>query len=311
MKIVFMGTPDFAVGALQALLKDGYQVTAVVTQPDKAKGRSGQLQPTPVKECAQKYGIPVLQPRRIKAPEAIEELKKYEADVYVVAAFGQILSQEILDMPRLGCLNIHGSLLPKYRGASPIQHAIIDGEQETGITIQQMNAGVDTGDILYQKSIPIAPEDTYESLYNKLLLLGGEAICEALPLLEKGQLTAVKQDDSLSSHAPLLEKQMGHLDFAQDAVVLDRLIRGVTPWPSAYTFYNGKQLKIWRAVPVEQEGTPTEAGTIVAVDKESVTVACQRGALRITELQLEGKKRMTAHDFLLGIRLKPGEKLGD
>lgn len=311
MKIVFMGTPDFAVGALQALLKDGYQITAVVTQPDKAKGRSGQLQPTPVKECAQKYGIPVLQPRRIKAPEAIEELKKYEADVYVVAAFGQILSQEILDMPRLGCLNIHGSLLPKYRGASPIQHAIIDGEQETGITIQQMNAGVDTGDILYQKSIPIAPEDTYESLYNRLLLLGGEAICEALPLLEKGQLTAVKQDDSLSSHAPLLEKQMGHLDFAQDAVVLDRLIRGVTPWPSAYTFYNGKQLKIWRAVPVEQQGTPAEAGTIVAVDKESVTVACQRGALRITELQLEGKKRMTAHDFLLGIRLKPGEKLGD
>lgn len=311
MKIVFMGTPDFAVGALQALLEDGYQITAVVTQPDKAKGRSGQLQPTPVKECAQKYGIPVLQPRRIKAPEAIEELKKYEADVYVVAAFGQILSQEILDMPKLGCLNIHGSLLPKYRGASPIQHAIIDGEQETGITIQQMNAGVDTGDILYQKSIPIAPEDTYESLYNKLLLLGGEAICEALPLLEKGQLTAVKQDDSLSSHAPLLEKQMGHLDFAQDAVMLDRLIRGVTPWPSAYTFYNGKQLKIWRAVPVEQEGTPAEAGTIVEVDKESVTVACQRGALRITELQLEGKKRMTAHDFLLGIRLKPGEKLGD
>lgn len=310
MKVVFMGTPDFAVGALQALLDEDYEITAVVTQPDKAKGRSGQLQPTPVKECAEKYGIPVLQPQRIKTPQAIGELKKYQADVYVVAAFGQILSQEILDIPRLGCLNIHASLLPKYRGASPIQHAIIEGEQETGITIQQMNAGLDTGDILYQKTLPIAAEDTYESLYNKLLVLGGEAICEALPLLEKGQLTPVKQEEALSSYAPLIEKQMGKLDFALDAVTLDRLIRGVTPWPSAYTYYNGKQLKIWKAVPVETDRVVAEAGTIAAVDKDSVTVACKTGALCITQLQLEGKKRMQAHDFLLGVKMQAGEKLG-
>ena len=176
MQIVFMGTPDFAVGALEALIAQGHEITAVVTQPDKAKGRSGQLQFPPVKECAVKHGIPVFQPRRIKTPEAMEELKKYPADVYIVAAFGQILSQEILDLPKYGCLNIHASLLPKYRGASPIQRVIIDGETETGVTIMQMNAGLDTGDMLYQKKIPITSEDTFETLHDKLMVLGGEAI---------------------------------------------------------------------------------------------------------------------------------------
>lgn len=308
MKIVFMGTPDFAVGALEALIKAGHEITAVVTQPDKAKGRSGKLQAPPVKECALAHNIPVMQPVRIKTPEAIAELKQYEADVYIVAAFGQILSQEILDMPKYGSLNIHASLLPKYRGASPIQHVIIDGEAETGVTIMQMDAGIDTGDMLYKKSINIENTDNYESLHDKLMVLGGEAITEALLLLEEGKLTPEKQDDSLSCHAPLIDKQMGRLDFTKDALVLDRLIRGVTPWPSAFTSYQGKQLKIWCAEPVDGASEP---GTILNVEKDAFIVACGSGALRILEVQLEGKKRMSTHDFLLGVKVKQGEVLGE
>lgn len=312
MKIVFMGTPDFAVGALEALIEEGYEITAVVTQPDKAKGRSKELQFPPVKECAIRHGIPVMQPRRIKTPEAIEELKQYEADVYVVAAFGQILSKEILDMPKFGCLNIHASLLPKYRGASPIQYAIIDGEKETGVTIQQMNEGIDTGDILYKKKIQIADDDTFETLHDKLLVLGGEAITEALPLLESGQIIPEKQKEEESSHVTLIEKSMGQIDFSKDAIVIDRLIRGMNPWPSAYTSYKGKQLKIWKAVPVENENAVGEGkpGEIVAVSKDYVEVATGKGNLQIFELQLEGKKRMSTHDFLLGVKIQTGEIFG-
>lgn len=309
MKIVFMGTPDFAAGALRALLAAGHEITAVVTQPDKPKGRSGQPMPSPVKECALAAGIPVLQPKRIKAAEAVEELKKYPADVYIVAAFGQILSQEILDLPRLGCLNIHASLLPRYRGCSPIQRAIMEGESRTGITVMQMNAGLDTGDMLYKKSIPIEMDDNYETLHDKLMVLGGEAITEALALLEQGKLIPEKQQEELSCYAPMIEKLDGKIDFTRSAAELDRQIRGLTPWPSAYTFYGGRQLKIWRAEPVE--GVPGAApGKILGTDRDSVTVAAGEGALRITELQLEGKKRMTAHDFLLGGKLQPGEVLG-
>ncbi len=311
MKIVFMGTPDFAAGALKALLQAGHEVTAVVTQPDKSRGRSRELVPTPVKVCAREAGIPVLQPKRIKAPEAVAELRTYPADIYVVAAFGQILSQEILDIPRLGCVNIHASLLPRYRGASPIQHAIIDGEKETGITVMQMDAGLDTGDMLYKKSIPIEADDNYETLHDKLMALGGEAITEALPLLEQGRLTPKKQDEALSCYAPLIEKELGRLDFTKPAVVLDRLIRGLTPWPSAFTSLRGRQLKVWRAVPALSANTFARTpGEVLAVERDAVIVATGEGALRILELQLEGRKRMTAHDFLLGVRLQPGEVLG-
>lgn len=318
MKIVFMGTPDFAVGALEALIGAGHEITAVVTQPDKPKGRSKELQFPPVKECAAKHGIPVLQPRRIKTPEAIEELKKYPADVYIVAAFGQFLSQEILDMPKYGCLNIHASLLPRYRGASPIQHVIIEGEKETGVTIMQMDAGVDTGDMLYKKAVAIEDTDTFETLHDKLMVLGGEAIVEALSLLEAGSLVPEKQEDALSCHAPLIEKSMGEMDFQKSAVELDRLVRGMNPWPSAYTYYKGKQLKIWKAEPVlknKNSGTVQESngempGTITAVTKDAIEVAAKEGHLLIRELQLEGKKRMSAHDFLLGVRVTPGERLG-
>ena len=227
-----------------------------------------------------------------------------------MAAFGQILSQEILDLPKYGCLNIHASLLPKYRGASPIQRVIIDGEAETGVTIMQMNAGLDTGDMLYQKKISITSEDTFETLHDKLMVLGGEAITEALPLLEAGKLTPEKQDDAKTCYAALITKEMGRLDFTKTAAELDRLIRGLTPWPSAYTFYRGKQLKIWKAIPMVTVHTETP-GTILTVNKDSFEVAASEGALKVMELQLEGKKRMTAHDFLLGVKVQPGELLGE
>lgn len=311
MKIVFMGTPDYAAAALEALAQAGHEITAVVTQPDKPKGRSGELLPPPVKVGAMKRGIPVIQPRRIKSPEAVEELCRFPADVYVVAAFGQILSQEILDIPPHGCLNIHASLLPRYRGASPIQHAILDGEKETGITIMQMDAGIDTGDILYQKPIPVEPGDNYETLHDKLSILGGEAIVEALLYLEQGRLVPRKQQEELSCYAPLIGKEMGRIDFGEGGEAVERKIRAMTPWPSAFTSYHGKKMKIWSAVPdMETDGSAYTPGEILRVDKESVTVAAGKGALRICEVQLEGRKRMCIHDFLLGVRMRPGEVLG-
>lgn len=312
MKIVFMGTPDFARAALEALIEAGHEITAVVTQPDKAKGRSKEPVASPVKVCACSHGIPVLQPRRIKKPEEVGKLRQYPADLYVVAAFGQILSREILDIPPYGCLNIHASLLPKYRGTSPIQHVILGGEEKTGITIMQMDAGVDTGDMLYKKEIAISEEDNYETLHDKLAILGGQAITEALSLLEEGKLIPEKQQEEQSCYAPLIEKEMGEIDFTQGAMAVDRRIRGLTPWPSAYTSYRGRQLKIWRAKPVYAAdtfaGTP---GEILKVEKDCITVAAGEGVLCIYELQLEGRKRMSAHDFLLGVRMEPGEKLGE
>lgn len=311
MRLVFMGTPDFAAGALEALIKAGHEIVLAVTQPDKPKGRSGQLMPTPVKACALEHRIQVFQPERIKRPEAVEELTKYPADAFVVAAFGQILSQEILDMPPYGCLNVHASLLPKYRGASPIQHVILNGEEKTGITIMQMNAGLDTGDILWQREMSISDEDTYQSLEEALMKLGGETIVEALELLQAGKLTPVAQTEEESCYAPLIKKEMGKLDFSRDAISLDRMIRGMNPWPSAYTTLHGKQLKIWRAKPcgdAQAQGVP---GEITGVAKTGFSVQTGKGTLEITEVQLEGKKRMNCRDFLLGVQLKEGDRLGD
>ncbi|MBQ4259119.1 MAG: methionyl-tRNA formyltransferase [Lachnospiraceae bacterium] len=323
MKIVFMGTPDFAAASLEALIQAGHEVTAVVTQADKPKGRSGEPVPPPVKVTALKYNIPVMQPARIRNPESIEELKQYPADIYVVAAFGQILPQEVLDIPPYGCLNIHASLLPKYRGASPIQHVIICGEETTGITIMQMDAGLDTGDMLYKKEIPIAADDNYETLHDKLMLLGGEAIVEVLPLLVEGKLSPEKQIDEDSCYASIIKKSMGEIDFTQTCVEIERQVRGMTPWPSAYTFYKGKQLKVWSVECVEDlacgddENAVTTAecpqavpGMVVKVEKDAVLVMTREGLLKIKELQLEGKKRMSTRDFLLGVKMLPGEKLG-
>lgn len=308
MKIVFMGTPDFSVGALEALLKAGHEVKAVVTQPDKCKGRSDKLIFSPVKECALAHGIPVLQPERIKRPEAVEELQKYPADVFVVAAFGQILSKEILDMPKYGSINIHASLLPKYRGSSPIQWAVINGEEETGVTIMQMDEGLDTGDILYQKTLKLAPKETGESLFERLAVLGAEAIVEALPLLEEGKLTPIPQKEEEATKTVMLKKTMGEIDWTKSAVEIERLVRGLNSWPSAYTHMGGKQLKIWDA-DVDKDAD-VKPGEVAFVEKQRFAVGCGEGILWINSLQLEGKKRMDTQAFLLGNTVTPGMRLG-
>lgn len=307
MKIVYMGTPDFAVGPLKALIEAGHEICAVVTQPDRQKGRGKEMAPSPVKECASEYGIPVLTPVKIKEAEAIEELKKYPADIFVVAAFGQILSEEILNMPKYGCVNIHASLLPKYRGAAPIQWSIIDGEKETGVTIMQMDKGLDTGDILFQKKVPITEEETGASLFDKLAEAGAELIVEALAKIEKGEVTPVKQDDNNSCYAKMLSKSTGKIDWNKSAVEIERLVRGLNSWPSAYTEYKGKQLKIWKAEVLPHiEGKP---GTIAKVTKDAVVVCTGDGALSLLEIQLEGKKRMSTKEFLLGRTFAEGEVL--
>lgn len=309
MKIIYMGTPDFAVAPLEAIIRAGHEVTAVVTQPDKQKGRGKEVQMTPVKVCAIAHGIPVLQPAKIKAAEAVSELSRYPADIFVVAAFGQFLSEEILTMPRFGCVNIHASLLPAYRGAAPIQWAVINGEEKTGVTVQQMAKGMDTGDMLLKKEVIIAPDETGESLHDKLMEAGAELIVEALPLIERGEITPVKQDEDLASYAPKLTKDMGLLNFNSDALSLERLIRGLNSWPSAYTMYKGKTLKIWEAQ-VLKDNQGKAPGEIMEVDREYFDVAAKEGALRIRSLQLEGKKRMLVKDFLLGYEISPGMKLG-
>ena len=308
MKIVFMGTPDFARTALEKIIEAGHEIVLVVTQPDKPKGRSGELQVSDVKACAIEHNLPVFQPVRIKLPENVAELKKYEADIYVVAAFGQILSQEILDIPRFGCVNIHASLLPEYRGAAPIQQSIIDGKKETGVTIMQMAAGMDTGDILLQEIIPIDENETGGSLFDKLSVLGGELIVKALPEIEKGALTPIPQDETKATKCGKLSKNMGSIDFSKDAESIRNLVRGLNPWPSAFTHYEGKLLKIWEAGVVDGKGG--KPGEVVTVSKDSFTVACGDKALEITQVQLEGKKRMAVKDFLLGNKVTEGTMLG-
>lgn len=309
MKIVYMGTPDFAVGPLKALIAAGHTVTAVVTQPDKPKGRSGKAQMTPVKVCALEHGIEVFQPVKIKSPEAVEVLRSFEADVFVVAAFGQILSQEILDMPRFGCLCVHASLLPAYRGAAPIQWVILNGEKESGVTIMQMDAGVDTGDMLLKAVVPIEEKETDESLHDKLAAAGSSLIVEALKKLEAGELTPEKQDSEKSCYAKMLTKSMGLIDWNETAQNIERKVRGLYSWPGAYTFYKGKMLKIYRA-DVLTEAPDGEAGSVSSVTKSKLIVNAGDGKLILREIQLEGKKRMAVKDFLLGCKVGKGEKLG-
>ena len=264
---------------------------------------------SPVKEYALQKGIEVFQPVRIRKPEAVEKLKEFDAEVFVVAAFGQILSQEILDMPKYGCINVHASLLPAYRGSAPIQWCIINGEEKTGVTIMQMDAGIDTGDMLLKKEVPILPSDTAESLSDKLEMAGGEAIVEALGLLERGELKAIPQNEAESSYVSMIDKAMGRIDFSRSAAEIDRLIRGLYPWPSAFTSYKGKTLKIWEAAPLLEE-TDGQPGSIERVEKDAVYVNTGKGILKVTQLQLEGKKRMQVKDFLLGCRMEKGEMLG-
>ena len=310
MKLIFMGTPDFSVGTLEALIAAGHEITLVVSQPDKPKGRGHELAPTPVKETALKHGLKVFQPKRLRDPETVKTLEETPADAIVVIAFGQIVPASILHMKKYGCINVHGSLLPKYRGAAPIQWAVIDGERESGVTIMQMDEGLDTGDMLLKGSVVLDEKETSGSLFDKLSALGASLCVEALEKLEKGELTPEKQGESPTEYARMLTKEMGELDFSRDAVTLERLIRGFNPWPSAYTRLGDKTLKIWAADVCEKQDPKKQPGTVTEVAKQDFTVACGEGALKITELQLQGKKRMDAAAFLRGYHLEAGMKLG-
>lgn len=322
MRVVFMGTPDFSVGTLEAVIRAGHEVAAVVTQPDKPKGRGGAVSMSPVKEAALKHSLTVLQPQKARDEAFISELKSYEPDVIVVVAFGQFLPSEIIDMPKYGCINVHASLLPKYRGASPIQWAVIDGCEYSGVTTMQMSAdGIDTGDILLERKIKLDKKETGGSLFDKLSGVGAELLVETLEAAEKGVLKPVKQNDGESTYVKMISKSFGEIDFTKSAVQIERLIRGLNPWPSAFTHLDGKILKIWDAdVYSEEEAVsvyPDSAkdisiaavGSIAAAAKDTFLIRCGEGLLKVNEVQLEGKKRMSADAFMRGCKLEAGKQL--
>ena len=315
MKIVYMGTPDFAVNPLHALAEAGYEVAGVITQPDKPKGRGKSMLPTPVKEEALKHGFPVYQPVKVRDPEFLQVLEKLDPDIIVVAAFGQIIPKSILELPKYGCINIHASLLPKYRGAAPIQQAVIDGEKESGVTIMRMGTGLDTGDMISKIVVPIAKDETGGTLFDKLAEAGAKLLVETLPHIFDGTAVYEKQpEESPTPYAGMITKQMGLINFGKSAAELERLVRGLNPWPSAFTFWNGKTLKVWESFVVKSEETgaeKSEPGTVVKTDKKGIYVACGEDVLVLSQVQLEGKKRMDADAFLRGCHIETGSRFTD
>lgn len=308
MRVIFMGTPEFSVGTLEALIEAGHEVALAVTQPDKPKGRGGKMQYPPVKEAALLHQIPVFQPKRVRAPECIEELRKYEADIIVVIAFGQILPKEILRMTPYGCVNVHASLLPRYRGAAPIQWAVINGEKVSGVTTMQMDEGLDTGDMLMKEEITLDEKETGGSLHDKLAAAGAGLCVRTLKALEEKTVTGKPQGESTTEYARMLDKSLGKIDWSRDAVSIERLIRGLNPWPSAYADWNGKTMKIWEA-DVQKTDTREAPGTVTAVEKDGFCVQTGEGSLKILELQIPGKKRMDAAAFLRGYPMETGTVL--
>lgn len=309
MRAVFMGTPEFAVPTLQALI-DHHQVEAVVTQPDKQRGRGKKVQFPPVKEKAVEHEIPVYQPQKARDEEFVEILREINPDVIVVVAYGQILPESILNIPKYGCINVHGSLLPKYRGAAPIQWAVLDGEEKTGITTMYMEKGLDTGDMIDKAEIVMDPKETAGTLHDKLMEIGANLLLETLEKLENETAVRIKQNDSESCYASMLTKEMGQIDFSKSAREIECLIRGMNPWPSAYTSLNGKTLKVWEAE-VLTENSGEEPGTVIDVTKDAIVAACKEGALKLLEVQMAGKKRMKVSAFLLGYQVEKGMKLGE
>ncbi len=300
-----MGTPDFAVGTLEEIIKAGHEVVLVVSQPDKQKGRGKTLQPTPVKECALAHGIEVFQPKRVRETECVEYLAQYKPDIIVVAAFGQIIPRDILDMPKYGCINVHASLLPKYRGAAPIQWAVLNGDKVSGVTIMHMNEGLDTGDMILQREVELDPEETGGSLFDRLAVVGAKLCVEAMEAIENGTAEDIPQDHDNATHVGKISKEMGSIDWSRPAEEIERLIRGLNPWPSAYTRIGDKTLKIWKAKIVSEE-QKAEPGCIVAVNKDSIEVQTGTGILALLEVQLEGKKRMDTGAFLRGYEVVQG-----
>ena len=310
MRAIFMGTPDFAVPTLQAMIDAGHEIVAVFTQPDKAKGRGKSVVFSPVKEKALEYQIPVYQPVKVKNPEVVAQIEAMAPEVIVVVAFGQLLSKKILDIPTYGCINVHASLLPKYRGAAPIQWAVINGEEVSGVTTMHMDVGLDTGDMILKQEIKLDEKETGGSLHDKLMTIGGDLLVKTLEMLEDGTAPREVQDDSLTGeYARMLDKQLGQIDFTQPALKIERLIRGLNPWPSAYTKLGQKTCKFWLADVVDRE-YHGEPGEVVEVRKDAFVIQTGRGGLAVRELQLEGKKRMDAGSFMRGCEVSCGMKFG-
>lgn len=305
MRVIFMGTPDFAVPSLEALLTK-HEVVLVVTQPDKPKGRGKKMVPTPVKACALEHGIPVLQPEKVKEPEFVEQLRSYEPDLIAVTAFGQILSEPILEMPKYGCINVHGSLLPKYRGAAPMQWSIIDGEKVTGITTMYMAKGLDSGDMLLKAEVEITDEDTFATIHDKMAVTGANLLLDTLDQLEAGTLERIPQDHDAATYAPMITKETGHIDWSKNRKDIINLIRGLNPVPAAYTIYEEEVLKIFGAVISDVQADDAANGEIVAVVKKGFVVKCGDGCLLITEVQARGGKRMMTDAYLRGHAMKEG-----
>ena len=310
LRIIFMGTPELAAVSLRALLREpSFRIVGVVTQPDRPKGRDLKLQTSPVKEIALGAGLPVLQPRKARDEQFISELRALQPDLIAVAAFGQILPQAILDLPRCGCLNVHTSLLPKYRGAAPIQWAIANGETETGVTIMRMNAGMDTGDIFTQRVTPITAGDNAATLHERLARMGAELLLQAIPGFVAGKIQPRPQDSALATHAPKIRKEDGQIDWQQPATTIWNRLRAFTPWPGAFTFLPTEpkphQLKIWQAEVVGQSGAP---GGLLSADKAGIVIGCGQDSLRVLVLQPESGRKMSAQEFLAGHPLKAGQR---
>ena len=310
MKILFAGTPDFAVPALLRLIEDGHSIPLVITMPDRPKGRKKEPQPSPVKEAAAANGIALYQPEKMR-PEDAQYLAAFEPDLIVVTAYGMLIPKEVLELPKYGCVNEHASLLPAYRGAAPIQRALLDGCAVTGVSIMQMNEGLDTGDILSVREVPIEKTDTSGSLFDKLAAAGADLLSETVRKLEEGGIRAVPQPkESTTPYARMIKKEDGRTDWSRGAEELERFVRGMDPWPGAFTVLNGKNLRIWKAAVSPENNTTEKPGCIVAAGKEGILVQTGNGVLSLLEIQMEGKKRMDAASFLRGFRLEIGTVLG-
>lgn len=310
MRLVFMGTPDFSVGTLQALIEAGHEIVGVVTQPDKPKGRGKTLLPTPVKAVALEHNLPVYQPERARDPQFVELMQSLAPEAIIVVAFGQILPKAILDLPKYGCINVHASLLPEYRGAAPIQWAVIDGKKESGVTIMRMNEGLDTGDMISKTVVPLAEDETGGSLFDKLSEEGAKLCVTTLEEIAAGRAVYEKQpEESTTDYARMIDKKMGEIDWTQSAEKIEQLIRGLNPWPSAYTYLNGKSLKIWKAEVLE-EMSEEQPGHVVKAEKDKLYIQTGKGILNVQELQLEGKKRMEIDAFLRGYQIEAKTGLG-
>lgn len=316
LNIVFMGTPEFAVPSLLQLLNNGYRVVSVVTQPDRPKGRKRVLTPPPVKEAALQAGIPVMQPERMRSPEAIEELRAWQPDLIVTAAYGQILPKAVLEMPRFGCINVHASLLPRYRGGAPIHHAIMNGESKTGVTIMYMAEGLDTGDMIAKVEVPIEDSDDVGTMFEKLAQAGAELLIDTLPDIERGTAARIPQEESEATYAPNITREQERIDWSRSAREVFNHVRGLHPWPVAHTLWDGNVLKIWRCEVLAEVGGGADGadnavpGTVLAVQPQGIDVSCGSGIVRITQLQPAGKKAMPVSDFVRGGKLAEGTVLG-